>query len=127
MDERAPNAEVASVMATTLVLAVVDPDASKATITSVAGDSAAFLLCAGQWVELVAAGPTEGSLADSRLKSWLPGRARPTTTSTDLASADALLLCSDGLANVLKSGGRPARTFADWWCVPPGFPSSRRS
>jgi len=121
VDERAPDTEVASVMATTLVVAVVERDASRATIASVAGDSVAFLLREGQWEQLIGGAPPDGSLEESSVKSWLPGRARPTTVSADLAGTSAVLLCSDGLANVLKSGGRPAETIAEWWRTPPGL------
>lgn len=116
----ASDDDVAYVMATTLILAVVDAGVTRATIASLAGDSAAFILRGRQWLRLGGKAQAEG-LAESRLKSWLPTRASPVIEIVDLVGVDALLLCSDGLAGVLDSAGRPAKTIAEWWHAPPGL------
>ncbi|WP_197495386.1 protein phosphatase 2C domain-containing protein [Mycobacterium kyorinense] len=94
-------------LATTLVCAIVEPTAAgtlRAYLVS-AGDSAAWLLSAGQFVEIVVGKvPTESGIASSAVIGLPRVPTEVTPQVVDVANGDVLLIGTDGIGDPLGTG-----------------------
>jgi serine/threonine protein phosphatase PrpC len=113
-DPAAGVEEAAATLATTLLVAAIQPGEESVSVRLAAvGDSPAFVLRSGAFEEVAAEAEREDGLIGGGVDALLRATARVRSGECRLQDRDVLLLCTDGLSLPLAGGaGEVGRTLA---------------